>query len=147
MPRNSKRRSWSASDIRTLKTLSRKKTRAGSIARTLKRTEGATRQKAFSLGLSLDSRWGPAHRASEKPRPWRGFFDGPGMCCVPSLTRNHALVDCLLGERQNARRKVHDAATALPRIKCWTANVIIVHFRMRILKDHACARCSMHCKN
>jgi hypothetical protein len=27
-----------------------------SIARTLKRTEGATRQKAFSLGLSLDSR-------------------------------------------------------------------------------------------
>jgi hypothetical protein len=26
------------------------------IAKTLKRTEGATRQKAFSLGLSLDSR-------------------------------------------------------------------------------------------
>jgi arylsulfatase A-like enzyme len=30
--------------------------RASSIARSLKRTEGATRQKAFSLGLSLDSR-------------------------------------------------------------------------------------------
>jgi hypothetical protein len=29
---------------------------AASIARTLKRTEGATRQKAFSLGLSLNSR-------------------------------------------------------------------------------------------
>ena len=32
------------------------RTRAASIARTLKRTEGATRQKAFSLGLSLDRR-------------------------------------------------------------------------------------------
>jgi CheY-like chemotaxis protein len=29
---------------------------AKKIARTLKRTEGATRQKAFSLGVSLDSR-------------------------------------------------------------------------------------------
>jgi len=43
-------------DVRTLKTAAKKKTRAASIARTLKRTEGATRQKAFSLGLSLDSR-------------------------------------------------------------------------------------------
>jgi hypothetical protein len=33
-----------------------RKTRAASIARTPKRTEGATRQKAFGLGLSLDSR-------------------------------------------------------------------------------------------
>ena len=56
MPRKSKRRSWTSSDVRTLKTMARKKTRAASIARTLKRTEGATRQKAFSLGLSLDSR-------------------------------------------------------------------------------------------
>ena len=40
----------------TLKSLAKKKKRAASIARTLKRTEGATRQKAFSLGLSLDSR-------------------------------------------------------------------------------------------
>jgi len=36
--------------------MARKKTRAASIARGLKRSEGATRQKAFSLGLSLDSR-------------------------------------------------------------------------------------------
>ena len=56
MARNSKRRSWTSSDMRTLKTLARKKTQASSIARTLKRTEGATRQKALSLGLSLDSR-------------------------------------------------------------------------------------------
>jgi len=52
----SKRRAWSAEHVRTLKTLARKKTRAASIARTLKRTEGATRQKAFSMGLSLNTR-------------------------------------------------------------------------------------------
>jgi len=56
MARSSKKRSWTSSDVRTLKTMARKKTMASSIARTLKRTEGATRQKAFSLGLSLDSR-------------------------------------------------------------------------------------------
>jgi len=56
MAKKSKRRAWSATDVRTLKTAAKKKTRAASIARTLKRTEGATRQKAFSLGLSLDSR-------------------------------------------------------------------------------------------
>jgi hypothetical protein len=56
MAKNSKRRAWSASDVRALKTLARSKTRAATIARKLKRTEGATRQKAFSMGLSLDSR-------------------------------------------------------------------------------------------
>jgi hypothetical protein len=56
MAKKSKRRAWTKADIRTLKTLAKKKTRASSIARTLKRTEGATRQKSFSMGLSLDSR-------------------------------------------------------------------------------------------
>jgi hypothetical protein len=56
MAKKSKRRAWTTADIRTLKTLAKKKTRARSIARILKRTEGATRQKAFSIGLSLDSR-------------------------------------------------------------------------------------------
>ena len=51
-----KRREWTKTDIRELKTLARQKTPAGKIARSLKRTEGATRQKAFSMGLSLDSR-------------------------------------------------------------------------------------------
>jgi len=50
------RRSWSAIDVRTLKSLARKKTKARKIAKTLKRTEGATRQKASSLGVSLDAR-------------------------------------------------------------------------------------------
>jgi hypothetical protein len=56
MAKKSVRRSWSPSDVRTLKSLAKKKTRAGAIARQLKRTEGATRQKAFAMGLSLDSR-------------------------------------------------------------------------------------------
>jgi hypothetical protein len=50
------RRTWTTEHVRTLKTMARKKTHAASIAKALKRTEGATRQKAFSLGLSLDSR-------------------------------------------------------------------------------------------
>jgi hypothetical protein len=51
-----KRRSWTAKDIRTLKRLAGKRTQAVKIARALRRTEGATRQKAFSLGLSLETR-------------------------------------------------------------------------------------------
>jgi hypothetical protein len=56
MVRKAKRRPWTTAQVRTLKTLAKKKTRAASIARTLKRSEGATRQKAFIIGLSLDSR-------------------------------------------------------------------------------------------
>jgi hypothetical protein len=51
-----KRRAWTATEVRELKTMAKKKTTAAKIARKLKRTEGATRQKAFSIGLSLDSR-------------------------------------------------------------------------------------------
>ena len=51
-----KKRVWKPVQVRELKALARKKTPAGKIAKSLKRTEGATRQKAFSLGLSLDSR-------------------------------------------------------------------------------------------
>ena len=47
---------WTTEHVRELKLLAKKKTPAKRIAKTLKRTEGATRQKAFSLGLSLDSR-------------------------------------------------------------------------------------------
>ena len=54
--KTSKRRAWTAANIRELKTLARKKTPVARIARNLKRSEGATRQKAFSIGLSLDSR-------------------------------------------------------------------------------------------
>jgi hypothetical protein len=54
--KSKKRRAWTSSEVRELKTLARKKTPAGRIAKRLRRTEGATRQKAFSIGLSLDSR-------------------------------------------------------------------------------------------
>jgi hypothetical protein len=52
----SKRREWTPAQVRTLKSLARQKKHAANIAKALKRTEGATRQKAFSLGVSLDSR-------------------------------------------------------------------------------------------
>ena len=51
-----KRRPWTSVQVRDLKALAKKKTPARKIAKSLKRTEGATRQKAFSIGLSLDSR-------------------------------------------------------------------------------------------
>src|SRR6516225_6809572 len=54
--RKRKRRAWTSSELRELKTMARKKTKASQIAKKLRRTEGATRQKAFSIGLSLDSR-------------------------------------------------------------------------------------------
>jgi hypothetical protein len=56
MAKRATRRAWTTEHVRTLKTLARKKTTAARIAKTLKRTEGAMRQKAFTLGLSLDSR-------------------------------------------------------------------------------------------
>lgn len=51
-----KRRTWTLGDVSSLRSMARKKTPAGRIAKKLKRTEGATRQKAFSMGLSLDTR-------------------------------------------------------------------------------------------
>ena len=46
----SKRREWTPAQVRTLKSLARQKKHAANIAKALKRTEGATRQKAFILG-------------------------------------------------------------------------------------------------
>jgi hypothetical protein len=56
MPKKTKRRTWTTQHVNTLKSMARKKMPAERIAKALKRTEGATRQKAFSMGLSLDSR-------------------------------------------------------------------------------------------
>lgn len=56
MAKKRKRIAWSAAHVRTLKAMAKKKTPAAKIAKSLSRTEGATRQKAFSMGLSLDSR-------------------------------------------------------------------------------------------
>jgi len=54
--RKKKRRAWTSGEVRELKTMARKKAPAAKIAKKLKRSEGATRQKAFSIGLSLDPR-------------------------------------------------------------------------------------------
>jgi hypothetical protein len=56
MAKKRKRVAWSTEQVRTMKSMARKKSTAGKIAKAVKRTEGATRQKAFSIGLSLDSR-------------------------------------------------------------------------------------------
>ena len=71
--RRGNRRTWSAKHIRTLKTLVKKRRPAAGIARTLKRTEGAVRQKAFSLGLSLETR-----TVRQMPNYIRGWDGGPG---------------------------------------------------------------------
>ena len=66
MPKNgSKRSAWTSEQVLgELKTMARKKTPAPRIAKKLKRTEGATRQKAFSMGLSLE-----APRVPDQPTP------------------------------------------------------------------------------
>jgi hypothetical protein len=51
--KTSKRREWTKEDVRTLKTLARERVKTSVIARKLKRTEGATRQQAFMLGVSF----------------------------------------------------------------------------------------------
>jgi hypothetical protein len=51
--KTTKLRPWTKDDVRTLKTLAREKTKTTVIARKLKRTEGATRQKAKGLGVAL----------------------------------------------------------------------------------------------
>jgi hypothetical protein len=48
-----KPRPWSIEDVRMLKVLVREKTKTSVVARKLKRTEGATRQKASVLGVKL----------------------------------------------------------------------------------------------
>jgi hypothetical protein len=60
------RREWSKDDIRDLKAMAREKTPARTIGRKLKRTEGAIRQKAFSLGTSLSTKKRSGKSASKK---------------------------------------------------------------------------------
>ena len=50
------RRDWSRQDVGQLKSLARRRTPARVIGRRLRRSEGAVRQKAFALGVSLDTR-------------------------------------------------------------------------------------------
>jgi hypothetical protein len=59
------RRPWSKDDLRLLKSMARKEP-LGKIAKSLKRTEGATRHKATIVGISLSMK--PKKRAPAKKR-------------------------------------------------------------------------------
>jgi hypothetical protein len=48
------RKPWTKDDVKLLKSMARKEP-ASKIAKSLKRTEGATRQKATALGVSLNT--------------------------------------------------------------------------------------------
>lgn len=64
------RRPWTKDDVKVLKGMARKEP-ASKIAKTLKRTEGATRQKATALGVSLNTARksrAPAKKAPAKKR-------------------------------------------------------------------------------
>jgi len=50
------RRAWSKEDVRALKTMAKSKAGVTRIAKSLKRTIGATAVKAHQLGVSLDTR-------------------------------------------------------------------------------------------
>ncbi len=54
MAKKTKRsRPWTKEDLRMLKALVREKTKTSTVARKLKRTPTATRQKAAALGVKL----------------------------------------------------------------------------------------------
>lgn len=50
------RREWTKDDVRQLKAMAKQRVPAAKVAKALKRSEGATRQKAFQLGVSMNSR-------------------------------------------------------------------------------------------
>jgi len=54
--KRTKRRTWSEVDVRELKAHSRSKAPVKKIAKAMKRTVGALRQKALSIGLPLGHR-------------------------------------------------------------------------------------------
>jgi hypothetical protein len=53
MAKTMKSRPWTKEDVQTLKTMTREKTKTSVIARKLKRTYNAMRQKAAALGVRL----------------------------------------------------------------------------------------------
>jgi hypothetical protein len=54
--RRSVRREWTPNDVRELKKHSKSKTPVKAIAKQMKRTPGAVRQKAKNLGISIGHR-------------------------------------------------------------------------------------------
>ena len=63
------RRPWIKTDVADLKRLAREKTPARRLGQTRKRSEGAVRQKAMALGISIGiKKTGPAKKASNARR-------------------------------------------------------------------------------
>jgi hypothetical protein len=56
MAKASKRKPWTSEDVKTLKKLARQKTGAEKIAKTLKRTPSAVRNRAVIEQISLSTR-------------------------------------------------------------------------------------------
>jgi hypothetical protein len=54
--KKSARRTWTAADVREMKSMAKKKAGVKKISKALKRSAGATAVKAHQLGISLDSR-------------------------------------------------------------------------------------------
>jgi hypothetical protein len=54
--KSKKLRPWAKEDVRILKTLAREKVKTSAIARKLKRSVGATYQKAMQLGVTFGAR-------------------------------------------------------------------------------------------
>ena len=54
--RKAKRVAWSSRDVTTLKSHSKRKTPVAKISKEMKRTAGAVRQKALSLGIGIGHR-------------------------------------------------------------------------------------------
>jgi hypothetical protein len=61
--KKTKPRPWTKEDVRMLKTMLREKTKTSVVARQLKRTVGATRQKAAALGAKLSGASQPKRKA------------------------------------------------------------------------------------
>ncbi|HEX4077708.1 MAG TPA: hypothetical protein VHX61_02385 [Rhizomicrobium sp.] len=62
-----KRRAWTPEDVKEFKSLAKAKTPAVKIAHRFKRTEGAIRQKALDLVVSLNARGAPHRTKSHSP--------------------------------------------------------------------------------
>lgn len=71
-----KKQEWTDTDVKVLRDFAGQRTGAAEIARTLGRTEGAVRQKALTIGLSLNAR-GPARPKRKPPTRRSGAASRP----------------------------------------------------------------------
>ena len=102
------RRPWTSDDVKMLKSMARKEP-ASAIAKALKRTEGATRQKATALGVSLNTTRGRAAAAGRRPEE----DDGPQGGAEEGRRRE--------GRAEEGRRKRAPAGPEVPATSRFTS--------------------------